>query len=173
MSKIIPFAFALFGLAAGAGGGFVLKGSSAAPKEDAQDAGHAEAKATDDHADKGSHAKAADDHGKGGAVEYVKLNNQFVVPVVGTGRVTSLVVMSLTLEVTIGQRENIYQLEPKLRDAFLQIMFDHANAGGFDGVFTSGAKMENLRTALREAGQSVAGHDVNDVLIVDIVRQDA
>lgn len=104
--------------------------------------------------------------------EYAKLNNQFIVPVVQDGRVTAMVVMSLSLEVALGGRTAVFETEPKLRDAFLQAMFDHANAGGFSGNFTSGENMHSLRTDLLRRARNVAGNQVTDVLITDIVRQD-
>ncbi|MFV2002568.1 MAG: flagellar basal body-associated FliL family protein, partial [Paracoccaceae bacterium] len=106
------------------------------------------------------------------SLEYVKLNNQFIIPVVNDGQVVSLVVMSLNLEVAAGGRELVYQREPKLRDVFLQVLFDHANAGGFDGAFTSGSNMTQLRDALRESAKKTLGETLTDVLIVDVVRQD-
>ena len=109
----------------------------------------------------------------GGASEYVRLNNQFVVPIVRNGSVRSLVVMSLTLEVDAGQNGLVFDQEPRLRDAFLQVMFAHANAGGFDGSFTESAAMDPLREALQEAAERVLGQMARDVLIVDITRQDA
>ena len=81
--------------------------------------------------------------------------------------------MSLNLEVAAGQAEEIYQLEPKIRDGLLQVMFDHANAGGFSGDFTKASRMNVLRTALKEAAQKMLGNTVSDVLIIDVVRQDA
>ena len=105
--------------------------------------------------------------------EYVKLNNQFVVPVVKDGRVSALVVMSLSLEVEVGGREAVFLREPKLRDLFLQVLFDHANAGGFDGNFTSGLNMAALRSGLVASAQQVLGNTVSGVLIQDIARQDA
>ena len=65
-------------------------------------------------------------------MEYVKLSNQFVVPVVKGKTVVSLVVLSLSLEVPEGQKDAVFRREPKLRDSFLQVLFDHANIGGFD-----------------------------------------
>ena len=67
----------------------------------------------------------------------------------------------------------VYEREPKLRDAFLRVMFDHANAGGFDGAFTNSNQMDVLRRALREVAQKTIGPTASDVLILDIVRQDA
>ena len=107
------------------------------------------------------------------SVEYVKLNNQFVVPVINEGRVISLVVLALTVEITPGEREAVYAREPRLRDAFLQVMFDHANIGGFDGAFTNSSSMDTLRHALSVVAKDSLGPVVKDVLITDIVRQDS
>lgn len=119
----------------------------------------------------------ADAHGEAqeasGLPDYVKLSNQFVIPILRGSAVTSLVVLSLSLEVVPGHSEEVYAREPKLRDAFLQVMFDHANAGGFSGEFTENAALGPLRQALREAATAILGTLVTDVLISDIVRQDA
>jgi len=56
--------------------------------------------------------------------EYARMNNQFVVPVVTNERVTALMVMSLSIEVATGGQEAVFSHEPRLRDAFLQVMFD-------------------------------------------------
>jgi len=105
--------------------------------------------------------------------EYVRLNNQFVVPIVRHGSVRSLVIMALTLEVQDGYNEQVFLHEPRLRDSFLRVMFTHANAGGFDGSFTDSASMAPLREGLMEAALVVLGEGIVDVLIVDITRQDA
>jgi len=84
-----------------------------------------------------------------------------------------MVIVSLSLEVKQGTTEQVYAREPKLRDALLQVMFDHANSGGFRGSFTDGSNLVLLRKALLEAAQKTLGDIVTDVLIVDIVRQDS
>jgi len=104
--------------------------------------------------------------------EYAKLNNQFIIPVLKEGRVTAMVVLSLNLEVVIGERTAVFASEPKLRDAFLQAMFDHANSGGFSGNFTSGENMRTLRNDLLRRAHEIVGEQITDVLILDIVRQD-
>ncbi len=104
--------------------------------------------------------------------EFVKMNNQFVIPVVQNEVVASLVVISLSLEVEAGQKEVVFAREPKLRDAFLQVMFDHANLGGFNGAFTDTLTLDRLRKTLFETSQFVLGEVVTDVLIQDIARQD-
>lgn len=105
--------------------------------------------------------------------EYVRLSNQFIVPVVEQGRVSAMVVLSLSLEVATGSTETVYDREPKLRDVFLQVLFDHANVGGFSGSFTDGSNLIVLRNSLKEAASLVLGTIVKDVLITDIARQDS
>lgn len=104
--------------------------------------------------------------------EYVKMNNQFVVPVVKDRKVRSLVVVALTVEVPVGQKDAVYAKEPKLRDSFLQVLFDHANMGGFEGEFTDSNNLDVLRNALREVGRRDMGDGLTDVLIMDVARQD-
>jgi len=105
--------------------------------------------------------------------EFVKLDNQFVVPVLEDGQVASMVILSLGLEVEQGATQTIYAHEPKLRDVFLQVLFSHANSGGFRGSFTDAANLIPLRIALNEAARGVLGNQVRDVLINDIARQDS
>lgn len=105
-------------------------------------------------------------------VEYARLNNQFIVPIVQNDRVSALVVLSLSVEVATGQKQRVFEREPRLRDRLLQVMFDHANQGGFDGVFTASDNMGNLRTAMRNVARDSVGPEVRDVLILDVVRQE-
>ena len=186
MGKLLPIVLALAGLGGGVGAGIFLRpaagddhATAAAPDGHAADPA---ADPTGDHAAAGKveagHGEAAaegDGDGDGhasGLPEYVKMNNQFVVPVVEEGRVTAMVVLSLSLEVTTGSTEAIYAREPRLRDAFLQVLFDHANVGGFSGSFTDGANLVVLRNSLKESAILTMGTVVTDVLITDIARQD-
>nr|WP_217354684.1 flagellar basal body-associated FliL family protein [Ruegeria atlantica] len=104
--------------------------------------------------------------------EYLKLTKQFVVPVVESDRIAALVTMSLSLEVTPGMAEPFYAVEPKLRDRFLQVLFDHANTGGFDGNFTHSDNLAVLREALLDEARKDLGDDVSKVLIMSVNRQD-
>jgi flagellar protein FliL len=162
MRKLLPVLLAILGLGAGTGGGIMLR---PAPMADAamEDAPHDAAPAGAEHPE--------DDPGT--APEFVKLSNQFVIPVLEDGRIASMVIMSINLEVTAGSTEAVFSMEPKLRDGFLQTLFDHANAGGFRGSFTDSANMVNLRAALMEVAKAALGDKVKDVLIVDIGRQDS
>lgn len=176
MRKALPFVLALTGLGAGVAAGLYLR-PAAGSDDHATAKGH-EAAALEDHAGPDGHGEAeakAADHAEADGVspEYVKMNNQFVVPVVQDGRVAAMVVLSLSIEVEPGNTEAVYDREPKLRDVFLQVLFDHANVGGFSGSFTDGSNLIVLRTSLREASALVLGTVVRDVLITDIARQDS
>lgn len=158
MKKLFPILIVLFGLAAGIGGGLFFAGQSKTetakeclPVETAEVAAKAPPPAD---------------------TEFVKLNNQFVVPVVADGLVKSLVVLSLSVEATEGQAAKVFEVEPRLRDSFLQVLFDFANLGGFEGAFTNSNNLINLKTQLYEAAHGIIGDDARSVLIVDIVRQD-
>jgi flagellar FliL protein len=175
LRKLFPILLALVGLGGGIGAGIFLRPAPAVDD-------HAAAETTEAGADagtEGEHASADDDapaeegEDAENAPEYVKMNNQFVVPVVEDRRVAAMVVLSLSLEVETGNTETVYQREPKLRDVFLQVLFDHANTGGFSGSFTDGSNLIVLRTSLKEAAALVLGTVVKDVLITDIARQDS
>jgi hypothetical protein len=86
--------------------------------------------------------------------------------------VAALVILSVSIEIPESEEEAVHAAEPRLRDEFLQVLFDHANTGGFDGTFTATETMRGLRQALNLAAQEVLGEMARDVLIVDIVRQD-
>lgn len=189
MAKILPAVLGMCGLALGAGAGHMLRPGADAAEDSPQTHAEQEAPEHEGAEETGGHGaeKAAadaghaeDDGGHGGTEDgenalpdYVRLNNQFIIPVVEEGRVSATVVLSLSLEVPAGGTEAVYAREPRLRDALLQVLFDHANAGGFRGVFTDGANLIVLRTALKEAARKILGDDVTDVLISDLVRQDA
>ncbi len=182
MKKLLPVILAIIGLAAGTGAGLVFKPStdpvhtelSCGCSDGADVSDHATDDATDDATDHATTAGSGHDESDKpvGSREYVKLNNQFIVPVVEAKKVTSLVVISLSLEVRQGRKETVYSREPRLRDALLQAMFAHANAGGFHGSFTSGEKMNDLRSSLDAAAIRVLGDIATKVLVTDIVRQD-
>lgn len=173
MRILLPVILLLAGLGGGVAAGKMLAGSgedAAAQEEGDAIYGDDEGAEEDGTGDSDSYGDASD---PSGAFEYVRLNNQFIVPVIRHGSVRSLVVLSLTVEVRSGENAIVYEREPRLRDAFLRVMFSHANVGGFDGSFTTVEAMAPLRSGLLEAARQILGEIVNDVLIVDIVRQDA
>jgi hypothetical protein len=160
MAKLLPLILMLLGGAVGAGAGLFLK-----PAEDTACEDGAECEETAAHEEMPLEDEPED-------VYYISMKNQFVIPVIQDERVQSLVVLSLSLESTPEQGEAIFAREPKLRDVFLQVLFDHAHIGGFNGAFTESSRLAVLKVALLEAAQSVVGPIVSDVIITDIVRQE-
>lgn len=154
MRRLLPLLLALIGLLAGGGAGFLLR---PVPEAGTPPPARETPEAAGDQI----------------LPEYVRMNNQFIVPVVESGRIASVVILSLSIEVAPGGTETVYAREPKIRDAFLSVLFDHANAGGFRGAFTDAANLVFLRRALTEAAQTIIGPAVSDVLITDIARQDS
>jgi flagellar basal body-associated protein FliL len=167
MKKLFPILFLLLGSGAGVAAGIYLRPSEPEPEPSAVTEPDAEAEVADTQPLHDAHQASSD--GK----EYVKLSNQFVVPLVKDNRVSAMVVMTLSVEVSDGQAQIVYDKEPKLRDTILKVLFDHASIGGFDGDFTNVTTLENLRIKLRNASMQALGGDVvSDVLIFEIARQD-
>ncbi|WP_343294163.1 flagellar basal body-associated FliL family protein [Ruegeria sp. ANG-R] len=163
MGKLLPIVFLMAGLAAGVGARIIL-----APSGEPEDHKEVTPKTKADKTD-----KSKPDKGDGSEVhEYLKLTKQFVVPVVTEDEISALVTMSLSLEVRPGITEAFYEIEPKLRDRFLQVLFDYANIGGFDGAFTRSDNLAALRQALLEVARKDLGQDVSQVLIMSVSRQD-
>lgn len=158
-AKLLPFILPLIGVAVGAGAGYALKPAPQAMSETSA-------------AEEVDPAPAPPTPGTATPTEIVKLNNQFVVPLVAKDRISALVVLSLSVETTIGRSSEIYELEPKLRDVLLQALFNHANMGGFDGEFTKARNMDLLRRSLTEVAGGVLGDAIRGVLITEIARQD-
>lgn len=158
ISKLIPVLFLMAGMGAGIGTALLLG------KGPAGEADHAEAPVAT--------PEQETSHGPRDDVEYVRLSNQFVVPIMRGDAVSSLIVLSLSLETEPGLSETVFAREPKLRDGFLRVLFDHANMGGFDGAFTRADTMGALRQALNDVARAELGKAVLDVLILDVARQD-
>ncbi len=158
MAKLIPIILLLVGIGAGGGAGLFLKPAN----EEICSEEPCEEKAEEE-------AEAAEPEDE---PIYVAMKNQFVVPVIQDAKVRSMVVISLSLETSNEDTESVYRREPKLRDAFLSVLFDHAHIGGFDGAFTESGRLSVLRVALLEVAQNVIGKDISDILITDIVRQE-
>jgi flagellar FliL protein len=136
-------------------------------------AGEEGVEAADEEKKKAVKDHAGEDNDEEKTNEFVQLSNQFVVPIISEGKVTALVVLALSIEVPAGKSETVLLREPKLRDSFLRVLFDHASIGGFEGNFTDAQVLDRLRSALKEVAERDLGKELaKDVLIVEIARQD-
>ncbi|MEE3098544.1 MAG: flagellar basal body-associated protein FliL, partial [Pseudomonadota bacterium] len=160
---LIPLVLALVGLGGGLAAGHFMR-PPPPPEEMTADGGHDDAAAKGGH-DGGMASAGSDAHIAPAPVtasaahpdgppppydpelkrDYVKLDRQFVVPLVQQEQVKALVILTLSLEVDPGMSSEALTREPKLRDRFLQVLFRHAQSGAFDGVFTAGPVMRDLR----------------------------
>ena len=152
MKKFLPVILALVGLLAGAGAGLALR-PGGGPEVEARVATSLRSPVA-------------------GNTETLRLPGQFVVPLLDDGRVRSMVVLSLALELSAGHGVSLQRQEARLRATLLQVMFDYANLGGFEGVFTSGEALLTLRRILREAAVAEVGPALQDVLITELLRQE-
>ena len=179
MKKLMPVLIALLGLGAGVGAGLALKpapepevAASDCPPPAGGDAVHAEACP----AGEADPFAPVEPEEKKSAEElaYVDMDKPFVVPIFAGEKVTAMVVVSLSVETDTEGAHAVEAVEPRLRDGFLKVMFRHANSGGFDGSFTTGRKMQDLKSALLATAREVmADTPVEEVLITEIARQDS
>ncbi len=160
MRKLFSILLVLAGILLGAGSGYLLKPKPIDPGDDIVE--------SETDINPSPKKRAVPDQ-----TAFVKLNNQFVIPVVDETDVSALVVLSITLETLPADTELLYNIEPKIRDAALRVLFDHAYVGGFSGRFTAPTKLEPLRKGLLEAINLISNEVVLDVLITDIIRQDS
>lgn len=132
----------------------------------------------DGHSAKKTKKKKKDSHsnnqqdGISTAPVYMKFKRQFVVPVMKNGRIESLVLLNLNLELGPDAPPNTYTLEPKLRDSIMRELLALSHAGVFSHDLTSADTYDKLRAALLFASESIITEGVENVLILDLARQD-
>lgn len=190
MRKILALLVPVAALVGGVGAGEMLRPApeqadhaAAAPAKDSGDkpaTDHGAAKPAEEHgkeAAKPEDASASDhgggDHGEGkeAAEGWFTFPTQFFVPMMRNGDLGAVMILTLTLETTGADLSAMEQQEHRLRDALLRELLIHANTGGFDGNFTSEARLAPLRERLLKAAQASTSLPVKAVLIEDIARQ--
>ena len=119
--------------------------------------------------DKGGHGSADDNSG---SVSYLKFKRQFVVPVMDRGKIDALVIMNLNIELDKDAPSNVYNMEPKLRDAIMRELLTLSSENIFGENLTSAESYQTLRSTLLRASKSVVTEGVRDILILDIARQE-
>lgn len=154
MKKLLPVLLIVIGIAAGAGAGLFLK---PAP----------EGGAAEHHADEGpSEADEAAER------SFVKIGKQTIVPVVTEGETRALMLFELAVDVPATRVDQVHEMEPRLRDAFLRELFQMSYTGAFLTNFTEERIIEELRRNLTNAARTYLGHNQAEVLILDVMRQE-
>ena len=190
MKLLLPVLLAVIGLVGGAAAGWFLKPAPPPEPEVCLDAGGAalppeacpKPEAAADEAAQGEPTPEAEGsqgeptpEAEGDPTdksEFVKLERQFIVPVMADQKVAAMAIVGLSVEVAPGHVEDVLSREPRVRDALLRVLFDHAYSGGFNGDFTAEYVLRDLRRNLLTATRKVAGPNVRDVLVEEIMRQD-
>jgi hypothetical protein len=103
---------------------------------------------------------------------FIDMERKFVVPLVRGNRVRSLVVVDLRLEVRSAAETRAQELKPKIRDLFLDTLYEMAVAGAFDGDLYSNNVQGEMRTRLLEDAMQVLQDDATAILIGELLRQD-
>lgn len=197
MKKILALLIVLAGLGGGAALGIALR--PAPPPEPAEEGAEQSSEGVDEGAD-GKTAGAPAEGGKEGGTEpagkgeaeeghggadaageaeagageraYIDIGRQMIIPVVEGGETRALMLFELAVDVPAAETERVYQLEPRLRDAFLRVLFEMSHTGAFLDTYTDARVVEELRGKLLRAARRHLGPAVADVLILDIVRQE-
>jgi hypothetical protein len=176
MKLLLPVILLLLGVGGGVGAGIVLAPSTDASgveeTEDASTGSESEDESAQPEMAVEETPMSATSASTDGAVEYLNMSNQFIIPLVDGGNVNGIVVITISLEVVEGTIASVNLKEPKIRDRFLQVLFNHANNGGFDGNFTDFRYLKSLKDELLRNAKVVTDKNVTDVLILDLVRQD-
>lgn len=168
MAKLlIPLILALLGTAGGGAAAYFMRPSVEATShaEPAKEGAHHEA-------DQGHEAEESTSDGHDVEPDYFKIQQQFIVPVIHNGVMKSVVVTSLAIESNEAVRSEVIKKQPKLRDALLRALFDHATLGGFDGNFVQTGPMDLLKSSLTKTARDIIGPEVSAVLILEIGKQD-
>ena len=124
--------------------------------------GHGKDKKSDSHGSKGD----------AGGASYLKFKRQFVVPVMQGGKIDSLVIMNFNLVLNDEAPGEIFSLEPKFRAAIVKELLDLSNSGAFDEDLTTPSTYEALRENMLKAVRRVSKYGVEDILILDVAKQD-
>ena len=114
MKKILPILLILLFAGAGVAAGLVLKPNDTLA-EDLQNPCGVDPNSKPEKAE----AKQKDENA---SYEYVKLSNQFIVPVIRGDIVRSVAIVALSLEVKAGTKDSVFAVEPKLRYVFASLV---------------------------------------------------
>lgn len=165
----------------GAVGASVVKNTSAATPsathgtEETSSKDHGDSSHGEEKSHKKEKKKSSGGHGESEAsneVTYLKFKRQFVIPVMDHKKIEGLVIMNFNLELNGDAPSDSFNLEPKLRDAFMRDLLALSNQGLFSEELTSPKTFEIVRETLLGSSRRIIKDGVENVLILDIARRD-
>lgn len=177
MSAIIVIVCVIVG---GAGGHLLKSGGSAAPA-----VGHSDSFVSEDghikpgygghgatNTKKDAHGKKSPGKPSSSDVDYFKFSREFVVPIIRNGKVASLIILNINLEVDGSLSGKLFSLEPKIRDNIMTTLIGLSNDGDTLISISDVQNYESIRAAMLMNLESVVPYGINNVLIMDIGKQD-
>jgi len=103
---------------------------------------------------------------------YMKFSRQFVIPLIKDNEVVSMLIMDINLEMNSDAGSDYYIHEPKMRDALMSGLLALAQRGVFFGDIGAERNVQYIKEKLLEDVKAALGKGVEEVLIMDMVRQD-
>lgn len=189
LKKVLKFLLPVLALVIGLAAGAFFKPSHDHVEQAASEhheTGEAESETHDDdhtetHADHAAeHSADSDAHtdsdhhdsGAEGGAALFAFSHQFFVPLVQNGDDSGVIIMSIALETDEENLSKLSAQELRIRDIVLRQLFIAANAGRFDGNFTTEGRMRGLRKQILAVLQDAYGSKISAVLISDMARHE-
>ncbi len=184
MKTIITAVIAIICVVAGAAGGHFLKtGGGASQKVDVvegadlqADKGVGDKHSSAEQHDNGKDSHPKDGHGgskaSSGDVHYFRFSREFVIPLMRNERVASLVILNISLETDTSVSDQMFLMEPKLRDNIMTTLVHLSNEGSTLSSLMDVDNYERVRTMILTNLENVVPNGVRNVLILDAAKQD-
>jgi flagellar basal body-associated protein FliL len=163
MNKILPLIIILVAIGGSGFAAMTLRGGGEAEAESAHAGGKVLKPGEAGH---GGEKKAA-------SSAFFEFQRDFIVPVMRSGVVDSVVLVRLTLEAPEEKVETMRSREPKIRDAMMKTLLTLSHEGPLKGDITDPEVYTEIQSRLLATAQEVADNEVKAVLIVDFARQDS
>ncbi len=175
MKNIILAIIVIFCVSVGGAGGHFLKNSTGTAAVDAK----IDARKMPEKNGEGAPAPKKDAHGKkspgsvsSSDLDYFKFSREFVVPIIRDGKVASLIILNINLEVDGSLTDELFSLEPKIRDNIMTTLVQLSNDGSTLVAISDVQNYESIRATLLMNLGKVVPSGIRNVLIVDMGKQD-
>ncbi|MEZ5946736.1 MAG: flagellar basal body-associated FliL family protein [Hyphomonas sp.] len=137
----------------------------------ADSGGHGEKKAKKDSHGGGGHGGGGSAGGSGNMM-YFKFSREFVVPLMGENRVESLIILNINLEADDAISGQLFSMEPKIRDNIMTTLIELSSDGETMRTLGNVESYETMRTMILMNLKKVIPSGIENVLIVDMGKQD-
>ena len=175
MKNIISLIVIILFSVGGSVAGNMLRGSGD------QGQAHAEASSQDIEKDDAHGTAKKKGHGSdanhsnedyGSETTFYKFSREFVVPIMAERRVKALVILHISLEVDEKTSDQLFSLDPKLRDNIMTTLIGLSNDGRTLDELTNPESYETIRSMILMNLRSGVSEGIQNVLIMDVGKQD-